>query len=73
MATSLLYQKGKTLKKVSKEQALKTAAFLAVFGITGIVAYAASKAYKSIKDISDFDLDMGNDHGLSQMMGKRDE
>ena len=73
MATSLLYQKGKTLKKVSKEQALKTAAFVAVFGVTGIVAYAAVKAYKSIRDISDFDMDMGNDHGLTQMMGKRDE
>ena len=51
MVTSLLYQKGKTLKKVSKEQALKTAAFVAVFGITGIVAYAATRAYKSIMDI----------------------
>ena len=61
------------MKKVSKEQALKTAAFVAVFGITGIVAYAATKAYKSIRDIGDFDLDMGNDDGLSSMMGRRDE
>ena len=61
------------MKKVSKEQALKTAAFVAVFGVTGIVAYAAVKAYKSIRDISDFGMDMGNDHGLTQMMGKRDE
>lgn len=59
--------------KVSKEQALKTAAFIAVFGITGIVAYAASRAYKSIKDIGNFDGDLSNDIGLSQMMGKRDE
>jgi hypothetical protein len=44
-----------------------------VFGVTGIVAYAAVKAYKSIRDISDFDMDMGNDHGLTQMMGERDE
>jgi hypothetical protein len=73
MATSLLYQKGKTLKKVSKEQALKTAAFVAVFGITGIVAYAATRAYKSIMDIGDFDGDLSNDSGLSQMMGERDE
>ena len=73
MVTSLLYQKGKTLKKVSKEQALKTAAFLAVFGITGIVAYAATRAYKSIKDIGDFDGDLSNDSGLSQMMGRHDE
>ena len=61
------------MKKVSKEQALKTAAFVAVFGITGIVAYAASRAYKSIKDIGNFDLDMGNDVGLSQMLGRNDE
>jgi hypothetical protein len=73
MATSLLYQKGKTLKKVSKEQALKTAAFVAVFGITGIVAYAATRAYKSIMDIGDFDGDLSNDSGLSQMMGERDK
>jgi hypothetical protein len=73
MVTSLLYQKGKTLKKVSKEQALKTAAFVAVFGITGIVAYAATRAYKSIMDIGDFDGDLSNDSGLSQMMGERDE
>lgn len=73
MATSLLYQKGKTLKKVSKEQALKTAAFVAVFGITGIVAYAATRAYKSIMDIGDFDGDLSNDSGLSQMMGERDQ
>jgi len=61
------------MKKVSKEQALKTAAFVAVFGITGIVAYAATKAYKSIRDIGDFDADLGNDVGLSSMMGRRDE
>ena len=73
MVTSLLYQKGKTLKKVSKEQALKTAAFVAVFGITGIVAYAATRAYKSIMDIGNFDGDLSNDSGLSQMMGERDE
>lgn len=73
MVTSLLYQKGKTLKKVSKEQALKTAAFVAVFGITGIVAYAATRAYKSIMDIGDFDGDLSNDSGLSQMMGERDQ
>ena len=73
MVTSLLYQKGKTLKKVSKEQALKTAAFVAVFGITGIVAYAATRAYKSIMDSGDFDGDLSNDSGLSQMMGERDK
>jgi hypothetical protein len=73
MATSLLYQKGKTLKKVSKEQALKTAAFVAVFGITGIVAYAATRAYKSIMDIGDFDGDLSNDVGLSSMVGRQDE
>ena len=61
------------LKKVSKEQALKATAFVAVFGITGIVAYAAVKAYKAIRGIDDVELDMGNDHGLSQMMGRRDE
>lgn len=59
--------------KVTKDQALKTAAFIAVFGITGIVAYAASRAYKSIKEIGNFDGDLSNDVGLSQMMGKRDE
>lgn len=57
------------MKNVSKEQALKTAAFIAVFGITGIVAYAATKAYKSIRDIGDFDGDFSNDIGLSQMLG----
>ena len=61
------------MKKVSKEQALKTAAFVAVFGITGIVAYAASKAYKSIKDIGNFDGDFSNDDGLSAMFRRRDE
>lgn len=61
------------MNKVSKEQALKTAAFVAVFGITGIVAYAATKAYKSIQRIGDFDGDFSNDVGLSQMMGRRDE
>lgn len=61
------------MKKVTKEQALKTAAFVAVFGVTGIVAYAAVKAYKSIRDIGDFDMYMGNDHELTQMMGKRVE
>ena len=44
-----------------------------MFGITGIVAYAATKAYKSIRDIGEFDMDMGNDYGLTQMMGERDE
>jgi len=44
-----------------------------VFGITGIVAYAATRAYKSIMDIGDFDGDLSNDSGLSQMMGERDE
>lgn len=61
------------MKKVSKEQALKAAAFVAVFGITGIVAYAASKAYKSIKDIGNFDGDFSNDDGLSAMFRRRDE
>lgn len=61
------------MKKVSNKQALKAAAFVAVFGITGIVAYAASKAYKSIKEIGDFDGDFSNDPGLSQMVGRRDE
>ena len=61
------------MKKVSKEQALKAAAFVAVFGITGIVAFAAAKAYKSIKDIGNFDGDLSNDVGLSSMMGRRDE
>ena len=61
------------MKKVSKEQALKAAAFVAVFGITGIVAFAAAKAYKSIKDIGNFDGDLSDDVGLSSMMGRRDE
>lgn len=61
------------MKKVSKERALKAVAFVAVFGITGIVAYAATRAYKSIKDIGNFDGDLSNDVGLSQMMGRRDE
>ena len=61
------------MKKVSKEQALKTAAFVAVFGIIGIVAYAASRAYKSIKDIGNFDGDFSNDDGLSSMFRRRDE
>ncbi len=58
------------MKKVSKEQALKAAAFVAVFGITGIVAYAATKAYKSIRDIGDFDGDLSNDINLSQMINR---
>jgi hypothetical protein len=58
---------------LNKEQALKTAAFVAVFGITGIVAYTATKAYKSIRDIGDFDADLSNDVGLSQMIGKHNE
>jgi hypothetical protein len=61
------------LNKLSKDQALKAAAFVAVFGITGIVAYAATRAYKSIQRIGDFDLDMGNDPGLSSMLGKKDD
>ncbi len=61
------------MKKVSKEQALKTAAFVAVVGVTGIVAYAAVKAYKSIQSIGDFDGDLSNDVGLSSMLGRRDE
>jgi hypothetical protein len=61
------------MKKVSKEQALKTAAFVAVFGVTGIVAYAATKAYKSIRDIGNFDGDLSNDVGLSSMVGRQDE
>ena len=61
------------MKKVSKEQALKTAAFVAVFGITGIVAYAAVKTIKSINGIADSDGDLSNDVGLSSMLGKSDE
>ncbi len=61
------------MKKVSKEQALKAAAFVAVFGITGIVAYAATKAYKSIRDIGDFDGDLSNDINLSQMINRDQE
>lgn len=61
------------MRKVSREQAIKAAAFIAVVGVTGIVAYAAAKAYKSIQHIGDFDMDMGNDFGLSQMMGKHNE
>lgn len=61
------------MKKVSKDQALKAAAFVAVFGITGIVAYAAVKTIKSLNGITDFDGDLSNDVGLSSMMGRRDE
>jgi hypothetical protein len=58
---------------VSRDDALKAAAFIAVFGITGIMGYAAVKAYKSIRDIGNFDGDLSNDVGLSQMMGKRND
>jgi len=58
---------------LNKEQALKTAAFVAVFGITGIVAYTATKAFKSIRNIGDFDADLSNDVNLSQMIGKHNE
>ncbi len=61
------------MKKVSKEQALKTAAFVAVVGVTGIVAYAAVKAYKSIQSIGDFDGDLSNDVNLSQMINRNQE
>lgn len=56
--------------KLSKEEALKAAAFVAVFGVTGIVGYAAVKALKSIRDIGNFDGDLSNDIGLSQMVRK---
>jgi hypothetical protein len=59
--------------KVTKDKALKAAAFVAVFGITGVVAYAASRVYKSYKGLDEIDLDFGNDAGLSSMIGKRDE
>ncbi len=59
--------------KVNKDQALKAAVFVAVFGITGVVAYAVSHVYKSYKGLDEIDLDFGNDAGLSSMIGKRDE
>ena len=61
------------MKKITKNDAIKGAAFVAVAGITGIVAWAAIRAIQSVKQIGEVDFDFGNDEGLSQMFRRRDE
>ena len=47
---------------------VKTATFLAVFGVTGVVVYAAARAYKSVQGIGDFDFDLEKDTMFKDVM-----
>jgi hypothetical protein len=53
-----------------KEKALDALPYVAVAGVAIMGIYALTKLVKVVSEAGDFELDFGNDSGLSRFVGK---